>query len=435
MKILFIDTETTGISLDFNSYPTDTEKWPRMVSFAYILSDENEKIIEEGTFKIKPSKFLIPVEATKVHGISTADALENGIDLGDALNKISKLVSACDLIVGHNVQFDINTVDAEFFRMYGDRCPLNAMPRICTMKSSAEYCNLRNGKYPKLVELYNILYGHDFVNAHDALSDTKATFECFWLLVKLNVIEWRKDFEPGRFFAKAPMDWDKGYRYIREQSKFDVILNLIWTFNITLNKNFYSKNPSVHSLYSLCLIKDYKTTREIEDEYFGGEQKINTIEEREEKNRKFLNSCLCFIESNYSNKGTDEIYNEINRDRKISFIMPKTSNKFIGFGDKDILNYLLQYYFSVYEDCSESFWENIKSALYSKIRERNNEINEELDRRQKEFSSIKSEDDNHEPEVEIPIVETSNLPIIEVFLSIVIVLIVVGLLAALLGIK
>ena len=61
------------------------------------------------------------------------------------------------------------------------------------MMKSTSYCKLpgKNGKgfkWPKLEELYQVLFGKQMENAHDALADVMACKECFFELIKLGII-------------------------------------------------------------------------------------------------------------------------------------------------------------------------------------------------------------------------------------------------------
>ena len=64
-------------------------------------------------------------------------------------------------------------------------------PTVCTMKSSTDFCKLP-GKYgykwPTLQELYKILFGEGFGNAHNSLSDIQATKKCYFKLKALGII-------------------------------------------------------------------------------------------------------------------------------------------------------------------------------------------------------------------------------------------------------
>jgi len=59
------------------------------------------------------------------------------------------------------------------------------------MKSSVNYCQIPGDygyKWPKLAELYRILFKEDFADAHNAATDIKATAKCFWRLKELKIL-------------------------------------------------------------------------------------------------------------------------------------------------------------------------------------------------------------------------------------------------------
>ena len=186
-KLLFIDTETCGIPYDFDEPAENISNWPRMVQCGYILAGEDRNIIEKGSMIIRPDNFIIPDEASSIHGITTEYALENGVPVELALLKIELLCREADIVVGHNITFDEHIIDAEFCRAGKTPCIRN-MQEICTMMESTEYCGLPNFKWPKLCELHEILFAHNFEGAHDAMADIQATFRCFWKLVDIRII-------------------------------------------------------------------------------------------------------------------------------------------------------------------------------------------------------------------------------------------------------
>lgn len=47
---------------------------------------------------------------------------------------------------------------------------------------------VKNGKWPKLGELYRFLFNKDFEGAHDAMFDVIALKECFFEMAKRGVI-------------------------------------------------------------------------------------------------------------------------------------------------------------------------------------------------------------------------------------------------------
>lgn len=190
---LFFDTETTGVPNDYNAPSSDLENWPRLVQIAWVVADENGDIIR-GPYSeiIKPSSFIIPQAAIKVHGISQDMATKEGKDLSDVLYQFTSDLKDCTRLIGHNISFDIHIVSAEFLRLGKDDISytLESLSSFCTMKSSVNLCRIpgHNGyKYPKLSELYRKLFGDTFENAHDACADILATLKCYFELRKRNI--------------------------------------------------------------------------------------------------------------------------------------------------------------------------------------------------------------------------------------------------------
>lgn len=186
---LFFDTETTGLPQNYNAPFTDVDNWPRVVQLAWAVANEQQEIIEQQTFIIKPDGFSIPAASSAVHGIDDAKANELGIPLSVALETFNNsLIQNSPTLVAHNILFDINVLGAEFLR---SNISTNFMDlsQICTMKSSIEFCGLPNRKFPKLAELHRRLFDSDFANAHDALADVLACCRCFFALKERRIIK------------------------------------------------------------------------------------------------------------------------------------------------------------------------------------------------------------------------------------------------------
>lgn len=187
---LFFDTETTGVPRNYKAPSSDTRNWPRLVQLAWILADEEGNRIHEGNLIVKPEGFVIPTDATKIHGITTQKALAEGILLKDAISMFKADLDFANFVVGHNVDFDKKIVGAEMVRL-GMSDELGRKKSYCTMLSTTNFCKMPGPygyKYPKLQELYKKLFGKEFDNAHDAMSDIEATEQCFWELRKRKLI-------------------------------------------------------------------------------------------------------------------------------------------------------------------------------------------------------------------------------------------------------
>jgi DNA polymerase III subunit epsilon len=190
--ILFFDTETTGRPLNYKAPVIDSRNWPRMVQLAWVQTDKEGNILQEGNHIIKPVGYTIPNDVVKIHGITTDFALENGEDLTTVLAQFEAQIQANKLIVAHNIEFDDSIIRAEFHR-FSMSTVLPQKKQFCTMKSKniINYCALSGPygfKWPSLSELHKKLFTEDFGNAHNALNDVKATAKCYWKLKELGVI-------------------------------------------------------------------------------------------------------------------------------------------------------------------------------------------------------------------------------------------------------
>lgn len=187
---LFFDTETTGLPKNWKASYMELNNWPRLVQIAWILADINGNIIEQNNYLIKPNGFAIPHVATQIHKISTQIALQNGQDLNFVLNQFNDCVKSADFIVAHNMSFDLNVVASEMFRAKINSNILDK-DQVCTMESTINFCKLSGNlgyKYPKLSELYQKLFSTTFDEFHDASIDIKATFKCFYELLRNKTI-------------------------------------------------------------------------------------------------------------------------------------------------------------------------------------------------------------------------------------------------------
>lgn len=188
---LFFDIETTGLPKVRDASITNLNNWPRMVQLAWLRYDENQNLIFEANYIIKPEGFTIPADASKVHGITTEKALESGVHLETALQEFSEVISKSEIIIAYNMDFEEKIVGAEFLRS-GVKSVLFDKQRFCTMKTTTELCQITGPygyKWPKLSELYYHLFKKDFEDAHDAAVDVKACVGCFFELMRVGFIK------------------------------------------------------------------------------------------------------------------------------------------------------------------------------------------------------------------------------------------------------
>ncbi len=192
---LFIDTETTGLPLNNNLPYTNLKNWPYLVQVALIIEDDNYGILAKRNIILKPNGYTIPESATKIHGISNERAVKNGEDRDKVISFLDLALYKSDIIIGHNVSFDLNVIKSEIIRTKGIENALFKKKKhivIDTMKMGRNICKIPNlsfhtrlslpNKYPKLDELYYKLFNKHFNNQHDAMADVQAAYDCYYEL-------------------------------------------------------------------------------------------------------------------------------------------------------------------------------------------------------------------------------------------------------------
>ena len=196
---LIFDTETTGLPKKWNAPVSDSDNWPRCIQLAWQLHDETGKLSSNNSFLIKPENFDIPFESEKVHGVSTALAMKDGLVLKEVINRFLIDLKKSKYLVGHNVKFDINIIGAELYRL-GIVSNFSQLKVIDTCTEiTANLCKLPGGrsgkfKFPTLIELHDFLFRDSFEHAHNASADVEATARSFFELIRTDIFS-KNDFE------------------------------------------------------------------------------------------------------------------------------------------------------------------------------------------------------------------------------------------------
>lgn len=119
------------------------------------------------TWRIKPSVPIHP-EAQAVHGI-TVEQLADCPTFGSSAPQIAALLSAAEVIVGYNVAFDLDMIQAEFARA-------GYPPLDLSTKQVVDVLRLWHHVEPRtLVAAHEKFCGESMTNAHAATADVAAT--------------------------------------------------------------------------------------------------------------------------------------------------------------------------------------------------------------------------------------------------------------------
>jgi DNA polymerase III epsilon subunit-like protein len=151
------------------------------VQLSWITTDKDCNSLSQNNFIIYPDGFTIPKDAAQLHGITTSIAKKEGNPLKEVMEKFMVDFNAAKAIVGHNIAFDKKIIGAELIR-FGQKDIMDSKESICTMEASTDYCKIPGSygyKWPKLQELHKKLFGYEFEDAHNSMSDVKATLKCF----------------------------------------------------------------------------------------------------------------------------------------------------------------------------------------------------------------------------------------------------------------
>ena len=193
MKIFVFDTETTWF---INKKEKDLDMQPHIIQFAWVVWDLKDwKFTKLNEIDILINPWIpIPYASSQVHHIYDIDIKDSPL-IADVIDDFLDIINDCDLIIGHNIEYDEDMVKLELKRLWKEH-EYNPKQISCTMKSSVNFCAIEwNGnrfKYPKLWELHKKLFSEYFIWAHDALTDVNATLRCFLELVNKDVIKINK---------------------------------------------------------------------------------------------------------------------------------------------------------------------------------------------------------------------------------------------------
>lgn len=198
MKMIFFDTETTGL------------RPGSICQLSYILIDTSLKPTKTTGKNIFFTVEYVEPSAEKVHGFSVEKLykLSNGKYFEDCLEEFLVDFQTADVIIGHNVNFDIKFLTSE---LEGCGEDFNCKHIFCTMNYYKNICNFKNSnndiKAPKLEEAIKFLniensridilskkLFDDTGSFHDARFDTTATY----LLVTEGI---KRGYIPPRYFT------------------------------------------------------------------------------------------------------------------------------------------------------------------------------------------------------------------------------------------
>ena len=192
MKALIFDTETTGM-VQFRRPPEDASQ-PDLIQLGMLLVDtvDWQPRARHSTLVQLAEGVSIDPGAREAHGISEEDCARYGVAPIVACSLFNQACMQADIIVAHNLAFDVSIMKTALFRIGNKPHRLDGRQQVCTKEASTDVLKLP-GKYgykwPTLAEAYLHYTGKTIEGAHDALVDTEACLEIFRGLVQEGVID------------------------------------------------------------------------------------------------------------------------------------------------------------------------------------------------------------------------------------------------------
>tara|TARA_B100000508_G_scaffold133456_1_gene123325 strand:+ start:550 stop:1197 length:648 start_codon:yes stop_codon:yes gene_type:complete len=192
MKIIVFDTETNGlIPRNMDIVTENLEFLPYIVQLSYILFDtDSMKILVEHDFIIRlPDDVEISERCVEVHGISKEMSTINGISINDALTNFEICLKRADVVIGHNITFDVNMIAVESLRnKINVRKEFMNTINYCTMKRTVNLCKIiainKNNeeyyKYPTLTQLHEHLFAETPLGTHNSMADVFICLRCYY---------------------------------------------------------------------------------------------------------------------------------------------------------------------------------------------------------------------------------------------------------------
>ena len=201
MRLFFFDTETNGLPKSDRASPYDTKNWPIILTIGWQIWDVKDgewTLFETGEHLLKPDDSVVwDAGAEAIHGISRTKAITEGVPSAEVIPGLQTLLRSVDVAIAHNIAFDKSVLFAESLRLDGS-ARIDWWPRLefCTCQNTKALCKLPSRaakprpddpyKKPKLVELYEFLYGGvpTDIGFHTVGGDVECLVRCFREMVR-----------------------------------------------------------------------------------------------------------------------------------------------------------------------------------------------------------------------------------------------------------
>lgn len=178
LKVLVVDTETTGLPLYKTDPKAQNQPWP--VQIGAVLMDLSKDRFDHtlNTLVTPPPNTYFHPKAVETHGLSEDVVRANGRDPVEVMLELRDLAREADVVAAYNLKFDEFIIRSASERSHPDfeSDPVlgyaDPHRHVCVMQQTSAHLGLR--KWIKLEDAYEHFKGVKLMDAHDALADTVA---------------------------------------------------------------------------------------------------------------------------------------------------------------------------------------------------------------------------------------------------------------------
>lgn len=190
MQYITFDFETSGLprgnNPDARRNLSDYDTC-RAVSLSAARFSDRGVLLDTFDKIVYPEDFEISARSTEIHGISKEKALEEGTPFPEVFVGFMKFIgSHTKTMIAYNLNFDINVLRSEMLRHDLNMDLIKDLDFRCALllaRRSYLKIDLSTPRPYSLVNIYKVLFGYDFADAHNSLADSIACGKVYHRLV------------------------------------------------------------------------------------------------------------------------------------------------------------------------------------------------------------------------------------------------------------
>lgn len=186
---MYLAVSTRTIGLPSPNLPLTHASQPAIRQFSAIVFDENGNEIDWMSAPNPPAILAVDIDLKPLDEIAAAQTKGEYVHPAYSLAWFIKRAQACDMIVGHNVHFDLHAIRVLAARLTGIEWVPEA-PIYCTMINAAPSLNLPptagqvalgrlEPRPPTIPECMRHFFEEDLLETPDGLSEVRACMKIF----------------------------------------------------------------------------------------------------------------------------------------------------------------------------------------------------------------------------------------------------------------